>query len=51
MTEVQATLFLAGSILMGLGALGAAIGRFQYAFYALPWQQQLVARRTSCKTM
>jgi hypothetical protein len=24
MTEVQATLFLAGSILMGLGALGAA---------------------------
>ncbi|RUM77666.1 MAG: ATP F0F1 synthase subunit C, partial [Candidatus Thioglobus sp.] len=23
MTEVQATLFLAGSILMGLGALGA----------------------------
>ncbi len=26
MTEVQATLFLAGSILMGLGALGAAVG-------------------------
>lgn len=26
MTEVQATLILAGAILMGLGALGAAIG-------------------------
>jgi|TARA_B110000483_G_C17688036_1_gene348292 F-type H+-transporting ATPase subunit c len=26
MTEVQGTLFLAGSILMGLGALGAAVG-------------------------
>jgi len=26
MTEVQATLFLAGSILMGLGALGASVG-------------------------
>jgi len=26
MTEVQATLFIAGAIMMGLGALGAAIG-------------------------
>ncbi len=26
MTEVQATLYLAGAIIMGLGALGAAIG-------------------------
>ncbi|HEC12270.1 MAG TPA: F0F1 ATP synthase subunit C [Acidiferrobacteraceae bacterium] len=26
MTEVQATLYLAGAIMMGLGALGAAIG-------------------------
>ena len=25
-TEVQATLFVAGAILMGLGALGAAVG-------------------------
>ena len=26
MTEVQATLFIAGALMMGLGALGAAIG-------------------------
>ncbi len=26
MTEVQATLYIAGAIMMGLGALGAAIG-------------------------
>jgi F-type H+-transporting ATPase subunit c len=26
MTEVQATLYMAGAIMMGLGALGAAIG-------------------------
>ena len=26
MTEVQATLYIAGAIVMGLGALGAAIG-------------------------
>jgi F-type H+-transporting ATPase subunit c len=26
MTEVQATLFIAGAIMMGLGALGASIG-------------------------
>ena len=26
MTEVQATLYIAGAIIMGLGALGAAIG-------------------------
>ncbi len=26
MTEIQATLFVAGAILMGLGALGAAVG-------------------------